>query len=279
MGYTFYKSINPHTMSSKAQIIATIGPSSSDKKIFLELARHNLDVARLNFSWGNENEKTSEIALVRETAKELGKRIPIIQDLPGPRVQKEKGHTYEEVDGPYLTERDRRFIDFGAQQKIDYVALSFVGSAQDVLEGREAIKASGGSQKIIAKIERKKAVDALKEIIIAADAIMIARGDLGQEFPLEQIPFVQAMIIKECNKAGKPVITATEMMMSMTMQDRPARADVTDVANAILLGSDCVMLSEETASGKYPVETVIMMEKIVLEAEKHVDSRKPNILL
>lgn len=265
-------------LSSKAQIIATIGPASADKKIFTELIKHQVDVVRLNFSWGNPEEKEDQIKLTRDTEKELGKKIIIIQDLPGPRVQEKNGHTYAETKETYLTDRDKEYIKFGVTMNIDYAALSFVGSARDIQEGRDFIKKCGGTQKIIAKIERKQAVENLDEIIQASDAIMVARGDLGKEYPLEQIPFVQALIIKKCNKAKKPVITATEMMMSMVHHKIPTRADVTDVAYAILQGTDCVMLSEETARGRYPVETVTMMEKIVLEAERHDGERTPHIL-
>jgi pyruvate kinase len=132
------------------------------------------------------------------------------------------------------------------------------------------VRSFGGTQKIMAKIERKDAVDAIDEIIAVSDAVMVARGDLGSEFPLEEIPFIQARIIEKCRKAKKPVVTATEMLLSMTERERPTRAEVTDVANAILQGSDAVMLSEETASGHYPALAVGMMEKIVLEAERHL---------
>ena len=127
-----------------------------------------------------------------------------------------------------------------------------------------------GKQKIIAKIERQKALENFDEILEASDAIMFARGDLGNEVPIEKIPFIQSEIIKKANLAMKPVIVATQMLTSMVKSPTPTRAEVTDVANAILQGADCVMLSEETSIGKYPVETIQIMEKIVLEAEKHV---------
>jgi pyruvate kinase len=128
----------------------------------------------------------------------------------------------------------------------------------------------GGRQMVIAKIERAIALLSLEQIIAEADAVMIARGDLGNEVPLEQIPFIQDRIIKKARKAGKPVIVATQMLLSMVENLTPSRAEVTDVATAILEGADAVMLSDETAKGKYPVETVIMMEKIIIEAEKHL---------
>ncbi|MDO8579399.1 MAG: pyruvate kinase [bacterium] len=257
-------------MSSRAQIIVTLGPASEGKEIFLEMARHQADLARLNFSWGNYDEKTAQIETVRTAEKKLGKKIPIIIDLPGPRIQKGNNHEYDKSNHSSVPEKDIKHIRFGIEQRVDFIALSFVGSKNDILKYREVIKNMGGNQKIIAKIERRSAVENFDEILEASDAIMIARGDLGNEFPLEQIPFIQATIIEKCNRAKKPVITATQMLLSMTLNPTPTRAEVTDVNDAILSGSDAVMLSEETATGKYPLETVVMMEKIVVEAEKHL---------
>ncbi len=260
-------------MNSKAQIIATIGPSSERPEVLLSMIKHKMDVARLNFSWGDFDEKKSQIKTIRETSKKAGRKIIIIGDLSGPRVQEKIGHTYDKSAVSSLTEKDKDYIRFGIEQKLDYFALSFVGSAKDVLLCRKTIKSFGGNQPIIAKIERACAVDLIDEIISAADAVMVARGDLGNEVPLETIPFIQARIIAKAKAAGKPVITATQMLLSMTENPTPTRAEVTDVANAILEGSDAVMLSEESASGKYPIQSVAMMEKIVLEAEKHLKGR------
>ncbi len=260
-------------MNSKAQIIATIGPASVNTDVFFSMLEHQMDVARLNFSWGDLEEKKLQIEMIRRVAKKAGRHVPIIEDLPGPRVQGKNSHTYDREAVSALTEKDREYIKFGVEQDIEYIAVSFVGSGKDILLCREIIKSFGGKQKIIAKIERKRAVDSIDEIIAAADAVMVARGDLGNEVPLEQIPFIQDRIIKKAKAAGKPVITATQMLLSMTENPLPTRAEVTDVANAILEGSDAVMLSEETASGKYPVEAVAMMEKIILEAEKHLKGK------
>jgi pyruvate kinase len=260
-------------MNSKAQIIATIGPASESPEILVSMMRHQMDVVRLNFSWGGFEEKKIHIAMIRAAARKTGRRIPIIVDLPGPRIQEKGFHTYDKSAVCSITERDKDFIKFGIEQRADYFALSFVGSEKDVLLCRKIIKSFGGRQPIIAKIERKIALESLDKIIAASDAVMVARGDLGNEVPLEQIPFIQDRIIKKAKVARKPVITATQMMLSMTESPTPTRAEVTDVANAILQGSDAVMLSEETASGKYPVESVAMMEKIVLEAEKHLKGK------
>lgn len=234
---------------------------------------HQMDVARFNFSWGTLESRVEQMRFIREIAKECGRSIPIIQDLPGPRVQEDHSHTYNREAVSALTDQDKEFIRFGAEYAIEYAAVSFVGGPEDVLECRDVIRSHSGAQRIISKIERKVAVDAIDEIIAVTDAIMVARGDLGNEIPLERIPFVQQKIIEKCKAAGKPVITATQMMLSIMEQPTPTRAEVTDVANAILEGSDAVMLSEETTEGKYPVEAIVWMEKIVLEAERHLGDR------
>lgn len=265
-------------MASRAQIIVTLGPASEGKEIFLEMAKHQADLARLNFSWGNDMEKAAQIETVRTAEKKLNKKIPIIIDLPGPRIQEGVGHTYNKKTNSPLTEKDRECISFGVKQNIDFFALSFIGSKADILEYRKVIGGAGGQQKIIAKIEREEAVNNFDEILEVSDAIMIARGDLGNELPIEQIPFIQKTIIEKCNRAKKPVITATQMLLSMIENREPTRAEVTDVNDAILSGSDAVMLSEETAKGKYPVESVAVMEKIVVEAEKHEGAREIHLL-
>ena len=165
-------------------------------------------------------------------------------------------------------------MHFGIEQRVEYVALSFVGKASDVIKLKKLIKEKGGKQKVIAKIERKYAFEHLDEIIKEADGVMVARGDLGNEFPLEEIPFVQHKIIEACNKADKMVIVATQMLLGMVENETPTRAEVSDVAYAILDGADGVMLSEESAKGKYPMKAIEMMEKIALVAEKHRDTIK-----
>jgi pyruvate kinase len=255
--------------TSRAQIVATLGPASSNKEVLLNMASHQMDVVRLNLSWGNTAERAQQIGLVREVASEVGKNIPIILDLPGRRVQGDGSHSYNpDIDSP-LTEDDKASIKFGIEQGVEYFAISFVASKEDVEACRTIVSEHGGNQKVIAKIERQAALDNLDSIIAVSDAIMIARGDLCEEIPLEKLPEVQKNIIEKCNAAKKPVITATEMLLSMVESPTPTRAEITDVANAILEGSDAVMLSEETAIGRHPVEAVAVMERIVLEAEKN----------
>jgi pyruvate kinase len=154
-------------------------------------------------------------------------------------------------------------------QGVDYVAMSFVGHPREIVQLRKMIANLGRKTPIIAKIERRIALAKLPEIIHVSDAIMVARGDLGNEIPLEKIPMTEKMIIGLCKQAHKPVITATQMLLSMTEHPVPTRAEVTDVFFAIANGSDAVMLSEESANGKYPVEAVSMMERITAEASKH----------
>jgi len=258
---------------SKAQIIATIGPASSNLETFSEMIKHGVDVVRLNFSWGDLETRVRQFKSIREIEKKFGRKIPIIQDLPGPRVQIKNGHTYNHDSVSSITDQDKEFIKFGIENGADYVALSFVRGPEDIRLCRGIIQEYSGTQRIIAKIECATALESLDDILAISDAVMIARGDLGNEIPLEQIPFVQANIIEKSKKIYKPVITATQMLLSMVENLEPTRAEVTDVTNAILQGSDAVMLSEETAKGKYPVETVIMMEKIIMEAEKHMNKQ------
>nr|WP_297200484.1 pyruvate kinase [Thermanaeromonas sp.] len=169
---------------------------------------------------------------------------------------------------PALTDKDVADIEFGLKQGIDFLALSFVRTAQDVLEAKRLLEEHKARVGVIAKIENRIGVENIDEIIEVADGVMVARGDLGVEIPVEEVPLVQKMIIKKCNRAGKPVITATQMLESMVRNPRPTRAEVADVANAILDGTDAVMLSAETAVGRYPVEAVATMARIARRAEE-----------
>ena len=263
---------------TRAQIIATVGPASHSIEIIRDMAKHQMDVVRINFSWATFDEARERIGTIRTVAQETGRALPIIADMPGPRVQGEAGHGYNAGAASAITDRDREIIMFASQQELEYVAASFVGSVADVEACRAEIAKNGGVSRVIAKIERKAALEHLDEIIAAADAIMIARGDLGHEVPLEDMPYVQADIIKRCNAAGKPVITATQLLSSMIERVEPSRADITDIAQAITLGSDAIMLSDETAAGKYPVQAVAMMEAAAREAEAHMEPRTYNTL-
>jgi pyruvate kinase len=171
------------------------------------------------------------------------------------------------VDASGLTAKDRDDLAFGVSQGVDYVALSFVRSAADVRQARTLLASQGATTPLIAKIENQAAVSHVDEILAESDGIMVARGDLGVETPLERVPLVQKMLIEKANRAGKPVITATQMLLSMVENPRPTRAEVGDVANAILDGTDALMLSEETAAGRYPAEAVATMRRIAEDTE------------
>ncbi len=172
---------------------------------------------------------------------------------------------------PSLTEKDKQDLEFGLKQGVDWVSLSFVRAARDISELKEFIQSKGYLKPVIAKIEKPQAIDNLDAIIEEAHGIMVARGDLGVEMNPEKVPLLQKSIIERCNRKGKPVITATQMLESMIHEPRPTRAEANDVANAIVDGTDCVMLSGESAVGKYPVKAVEMMDRIAREVESAID--------
>lgn len=174
----------------------------------------------------------------------------------------------------FISEVDREDITFAAQHACDYLALSFVNSKEDVIAARKIIKDAGGDSCIISKIESQMGVDNLDEIIDESDGIMVARGDLGVEVPMEELPMIQKSIIRKCREKGKFAIVATEMLASMYENPRPSRAEVSDVANAVLDGTDCVMLSGETTIGKYPIASVEIMGKICEYVESTIDYTK-----
>ena len=171
------------------------------------------------------------------------------------------------ISAPTVTQKDMDDLRFGLEQNVDYIALSFVRRAEDIKQVKEVIAEAGRDTPVIAKIERPEALDVLDEILAVADGVMVARGDLGVEIPLRQVPIIQKEIIAAANAHTVPVITATQMLESMIDEPHPTRAEVTDVANAIIDGSDAVMLSGETSIGKYPVETVRMMAQIAETTE------------
>lgn len=175
-----------------------------------------------------------------------------------------------ELSVPSMTEKDLADLAFGVEQGVDWVALSFVRSAADVDVLKAELARLQADAGVIAKLEKPQAIDALDDIVDAADAIMVARGDLGVEMSPERVPFIQKTIIRACAAAGKPVITATQMLESMIENPRPTRAEASDVANAVFDGTDAVMLSGETAMGAHPIHAVQMMHRIVSEAERNV---------
>ena len=179
------------------------------------------------------------------------------------------------MSGPYLSEQDKADILFGIEHGVDFIAASFVSSKQDVLDIQKLLDENGGSDiEIIAKIENRSGVDNVTEICSACGGIMIARGDLGVEIPYVEVPAVQKKLTRKCRLLGKRVITATEMLESMIQNPRPTRAEISDVANAVYDGTSCVMLSGESAAGKYPVEAVKAMASIAEYTEKHTDYKQ-----
>jgi pyruvate kinase len=176
---------------------------------------------------------------------------------------------------PAITEKDREDLKFGLEQGVDYVALSFVKTAGDIEVAREICRLANKRVFLIAKIEKHEAVDNISGILEKVDGVMVARGDLGVEIPLEKVPLIQKRIIRLANLQGKPVITATQMLLSMVNAPRPTRAEATDIANAILDGTDAIMLSDETASGNFPLQAVETMNRIALETERHFPFYEP----
>ncbi len=344
-------SLTDSASQRRAKIVATLGPASNTVPVFRDLVRAGVDVVRLNFSHGTQEEKLALIQMIRKVSREEHKPLCILGDLQGPKIRTSTlkdhqpvllkagqqltitprdvpgtaalvGTTFktlaenveqgsrillsdglielrvQEVSGgdviceivnggmlgehkginlpgipvrtPSLTEKDSDDLEFALKNGVDAIAVSFVRTAEDVSLVRNRVAAYGGETWIIAKLEKPQAIEHLDAILNAADAIMVARGDLGVELPPEQVPAIQKHIIRRAAEFRKPVITATQMLESMIENPRPTRAEVSDVANAVYDGTDAVMLSGESAVGKYPVEAVSMMARIVVDAERNI---------
>jgi pyruvate kinase len=211
-----------------------------------------------------------ELRVESTTATEVGTRV-----INGASLGERKGINLPGIKLPIpsLTEKDQNDLKWAAQQGVDYFALSFVRSADDCQHAQDLIKKAGSNAPLVAKIEKAEAIEHLDEIIAVADGVMVARGDLGVETSVELVPVYQKQIIERANAAGKVVMTATQMLQSMVQSPRPTRAEATDVANAVWDGTDCLMLSGETATGKYPVAAVSTMERIIETAETRNERR------
>jgi len=338
----------PRPTPRRTKIVCTIGPAVASREGIRALIGAGMDVARLNFSHGSYDDHRRMIEIVRDEAKAVGRVVPILQDLQGPKIRlgmiqdggvlihegsdliltsepidegdahrahvsygplaeevsegnrilMDDGHlevVVTRVDGtdvhcevvvggplrsrkgvnlpklrtarPSLTDKDLEDLQFGLDHDVDFIALSFVRAGSDVDDLVRRIAAAGKSIPVISKIEKPEAVEDFSAILTASAGIMVARGDLGIEIPMQDVPIVQKQLIRACLEASKPVITATQMLESMIQNPRPTRAEATDVANAVFDGSDAVMLSGETAAGKYPVEAVRVMDEIVRSAE------------
>ncbi|MBI3595212.1 MAG: pyruvate kinase [Nitrospirae bacterium] len=210
------------------------------------------------------------LKVIRVSSSEIETEV-----IAGGKLRSEQGINVPETNlsMPAISQHDLSQLDFGLAQDVDWVALSFVRKGEDVEEVRSYCQARGKYPKLMAKIERREAMLHLEEILRSSDGVMVARGDLGVEIPVEQVPLAQKKIIELANRMGKPVVTATQMLESMVEQPWPTRAEVADVANAVLDGTDAVMLSQETAIGKYPLQAIGIMDRVILELENH---RKKN---
>ena len=195
----------------------------------------------------------------------------VTQVIYGGPLKSKKGINlpFTKVSAPSLTEKDLKDLEFGLKYDVEWIALSFVRKAHDINVLRNIIDQNKSNAKIVAKIEKPEALSNIDEIIAATDAIMVARGDLGVEIWMEEVPMVQKMLVEKCNKASKPVIVATQMMESMIENPRPTRAETNDVANAVMDGADALMLSAETAAGKYPIEVIRSMVRTIASVEKN----------
>jgi len=232
----------------RTKIVATIGPASSDERILEKMIKNGMNVCRLNFAYGTFDTHKKVIQNIRSISKRLNRSVAILQDIRG------------------VVGRPKEDLLFGMKQGIDYIALSFIKSTKDVLELRKIIK--NKPIQVIAKIETPDAVRNFDEILEISDGIMVARGDLGIQMPQHKVPVIQKQIIEKCIRAAKPVIVATQMLGSMVLSSKPTRAEVSDVANAVIDHTDAVMLSEETTKGEHPVKVVQVMRHIIEEMEK-----------
>jgi len=208
--------------------------------------------------------------LIQGMIKEKGDGVIKVEITVGGELKSNKGINLPDtqVTAPSFTEKDREDLEFGLTQDIDFIALSFVRTAKDILDVKNMLKERGFDLPIISKIEKPQAIDNIEEILTVTDGIMVARGDMAVEVGNHLVPSIQKMLIRRCNQLGLPIITATQMLESMINNPSPTRAEASDVANAVWDGTDAVMLSAECATGTYPLETVTMMDKICEEAEK-----------
>lgn len=236
---------------SLTKIVATVGPAVESKETLRSLIETGASVFRFNLKHNNPQWHGRIIKKLQEIARERKKPLAILLDFPDPSLKNLEG------------------LSMAAKYDVDFIALSLLESKKEIDKLRKKAKPLSLSAKIIAKIETKEALENLEEIIIAADGVMVARGDLGREIPLEEVPYYQKKIIKSCVEKGKPVVVATEMLESMIVNPLPTRAEVSDVANSVLDYTDAVMLSAETATGKHAKEAVLMAERICQFWEKN----------
>jgi pyruvate kinase len=243
-------------MKRHVKIVCTLGPASSSPEVIERMLKAGMDVARLNLAYGTLKEHSQTISKVRSLSQRLKLPAGILLDLPG--LKRSHGDI-RAVFGQHL--------EFALTEDVDFVALSFISSVRQVREVKQLLRKMKADIPVIVKIEQARALEESEAILEAGEGIMVARGDLALDISIEKVPMAQKRLINEANRQGKPVITATQMLESMVRSAAPTRAEAADVANAVLDGSDALMLSEETAVGSYPVEAVETMVKIALEAE------------
>ena len=244
------------TVRRHVKIVCTLGPASSSPEVVERMLKGGMDVARFNLAYGTLQEHSQLISQVRSLSQKLKLPVGILLDLPG--LKRSQGDI-ETVFGQHL--------EFALTEDADFVALSFISSVRQVREVKQLLRKMKADIPVIVKIEKARALEESGGILEAGEGIMVARGDLALDISIEKVPMAQKKLITEANRQGKPVITATQMLESMVRSATPTRAEAADVANAVLDGSDALMLSEETAIGSYPVEAVETMVKIALEAE------------
>src|SRR6266508_233766 len=253
----------------RTKIVATIGPASSDADLLHALVDAGMDGARLNFSHGTHEQHAERVELIRQVQEHAGRPLALIADLQGPKLR--VGELTESVDlraGEEIELVGGEHGENGALPVSPAVIGDVLRPGHDVL-----IDGAGSKARVIAKIEKAEAVDALDAVLEETDAVMVARGDLGVEIGPARVPLVQKRIILKSLERGKPAITATQMLESMIHQPEPTRAEASDVANAILDGTSAVMLSGETAIGEYPLESVRTMTAIAMEVEPSLGYR------
>ncbi len=248
--------MNKPTVERHVKIVCTLGPASSSPEVIERMLRGGMDIARLNLAHGTLEEHRQLISEVRLVSQKLKPCVGILLDLPG---SKRRIGNVKSVFGQH--------IEFALSQSADFIALSYISSAREVEEVKKLLKEMNADIPVIAKIERTQALQESDMILKLCEGIMVARGDLALDISIEKVPLATKRLIKEANHYGKPVITATEMLESMVQSATPTRAEAADVANAVLDGTDALMLSEETSVGSYPVEAMETMARIALEAE------------
>ena len=263
-----FKSSKPKPLKKNGTVYITSGADTGDPQVIpLDYEGDLKGIARGQRIYIEDGNIILEVK--SSSAKQITAKV-----IEGELLKERKGVNMPGVKIPFagVTEKDKKDCAFGARHKVDFVAQSFVRTAKDMETIKVLAQLHNPQCRVIAKIEAREAIKNIESIIDASDGIMVARGDMGVAVPIYQIPIIQKMIIKKCNKKKKFVITATQMLEHMTEHSRPTRAEVTDVANAILDGTDYVMLSEESAAGKFPVESVQMMDKIIKFTETYAKS-------